>query len=118
MPEKEITKLRRQRVHAQLSKLEPLVANYHANLARIEARINVLDPQPWLPSRNRHRLRKAGGAFPDEPGRVFPRHGAKATAGELNLARTIWGLRTAAAPKPPGAADGAGGLRPSQRSWN
>jgi hypothetical protein len=43
---------------------------------------------------------------------------AKAKAGELNLARTIPGLRAATAPKPDRAAGRAGGLRPSQRSWN
>jgi replication initiation protein RepC len=50
--------------------------------------------------------------FRSTPGGYFHGMVAKAKAGELNLGRTIWGLRQAVAPKPYRAAGGAGGLRP------
>jgi hypothetical protein len=54
MPDKPLTRLRRQRrrVIAQLAKLEPLAASYRDKLARIEARIQELDPQLWMPPRH------------------------------------------------------------------
>ena len=52
--------------------------------------------------------------FRSTPGGYFHGMVAKAKAGELNLARTIWGLRQAAAPKHQ-AAGGAGGPRSSSR---
>lgn len=53
MPESEITKLRRARlrVHRQLAKLEPLVADYNAKLADLEARIQELAPEMRLSPR-------------------------------------------------------------------
>jgi hypothetical protein len=55
MPDTPLAKLRRARlrVHAQLRKLEPLVAGYHAKLVDIEARILALDPRLDLPLRRR-----------------------------------------------------------------
>jgi hypothetical protein len=52
----DITKLRRARtrVHAQLRKLEPLVAGYHAKLADIECRIADIAPDFQFPPRRRH----------------------------------------------------------------
>ena len=53
--------------------------------------------------------------FRSTPGGYFHGMVAKAKAGELNLARTIWGLRAAAAPKPTRrlAGQGACPRRPS-----
>ncbi len=53
MPESELSSLRRKRrrICANLAKLEPLVAGYHARLAEIEARMQELDPRLWLPPR-------------------------------------------------------------------
>ncbi len=53
MPDTELANLRRRRcrIHANLAKLEPLVADYHAKLAQVEAAIMALDPQLWLPPR-------------------------------------------------------------------
>ncbi len=49
----ELTKLRRARarVHRQLDKLETLLAGYHAKLADLNARIQVLAPELNLPPR-------------------------------------------------------------------
>ena len=55
--------------------------------------------------------------FRTSPGGYFHGMVAKAKAGELNLARTIWGLRAAVAPQPPGTGAGRGGL-PSRQSWS
>lgn len=55
--------------------------------------------------------------FRSSPGGYFHGMVAKAKTGELNLVRTIWGLRQAAAPQSRGATSGAGGLRPSERPW-
>jgi hypothetical protein len=54
MPETPLARLRRhrRRICAQLRKLEPLVADYQAKLARIEARMQELDPQLWMPPRH------------------------------------------------------------------
>jgi hypothetical protein len=54
MPETLLARLRRQRrrICAQLRKFEPLVADYQAKLARIEARMQELDPQLWVPPRH------------------------------------------------------------------
>jgi replication initiation protein RepC len=52
--------------------------------------------------------------FRSTPGGYFHGMVAKAKAGELNLARTIWGLRQASALKP----GRAGGLAPSPASWS
>jgi replication initiation protein RepC len=54
--------------------------------------------------------------FRSTPGGYFHGMVAKAKAGELNLARTVWGLRHAAAPKPNRPAGRAGGPH-SSRSW-
>jgi replication initiation protein RepC len=55
--------------------------------------------------------------FRSTPGGYFHGMVAKARTGELNLARTIRGLRQAATPKPHRAGSSrAGGLRPSARS--
>jgi replication initiation protein RepC len=51
--------------------------------------------------------------FRSTPGGYFHGMVAKAKTGELNLGRTIWGLRQAVAPKPYRAAGRAGGLHPS-----
>ncbi len=53
MPSKELYNLRQQRrrVCANLAKLEPMVAGYHAKLAEVEAAILAIDPQLWLPPR-------------------------------------------------------------------
>ena len=56
--------------------------------------------------------------FRSTPGGYFHGMVAKAKAGELNLARTIWGLRQAAASKPRREPGRAGGLRPSPPSWS
>jgi replication initiation protein RepC len=55
--------------------------------------------------------------FRSTPGGYFHGMVAKAKAGELNLARTVWGLRHASAPKPNRPAGRAGGLH-SSRSWS
>jgi hypothetical protein len=54
MPRTPLNRLRRQRagIVAQLRKLEPLVADYQAKLARVEARMQELDPQLWMPPRH------------------------------------------------------------------
>jgi replication initiation protein RepC len=55
--------------------------------------------------RDRQRLGETGRAFPrSTPGGYLHGMVAKAKAGELNLSRTIWGLRQGAAPKPERAA--------------
>ena len=53
MPDTELQSLRRKRrrICANLAKLEPLVADYHAKLASVEAAILAIDPQLWLPPR-------------------------------------------------------------------
>ena len=53
MSETELQSLRRKRrrVCANLAKLEPMVADYRANLCVIEARMQTLDPRLWLPPR-------------------------------------------------------------------
>ena len=53
MPDTELQSLRRKRrrICANLAKLEPMVTDYHAKLAAVEARILALDPQLWLPPR-------------------------------------------------------------------
>jgi replication initiation protein RepC len=57
--------------------------------------------------------------FRSTPGGYFHGMVAKAKGGELNLARTIWGLRQAVTPKPRRAGGGAGGLhRPGQWSFD
>jgi replication initiation protein RepC len=54
--------------------------------------------------------------FRSTPGGYFHGMVAKAKAGELNLARTVWGLRQAIAPKSHRSAPGrAGELRPASR---
>jgi replication initiation protein RepC len=53
--------------------------------------------------------------FRTSPGGYFHGMVAKAKAGELNLARTIWGLRAATAPKPERAGRG-GSQRPA--AWS
>ena len=55
MRDSEFTKLRRkrQRIHRQLDKLEPLVAGYHATLRDTEARIHELAPELALQLRHR-----------------------------------------------------------------
>jgi replication initiation protein RepC len=59
---------------------------------------------------------KPAGHFRSSPGGYFHGMVAKAKTGELNLARTIWGLRQAAAPK---SRHEAGRNRcPSARSWS
>jgi replication initiation protein RepC len=55
--------------------------------------------------------------FRSSPGGYFHGMVARAKTGELNLARTIWGLRQAGAPKPNRTAGRAGGLRAPERSW-
>lgn len=54
MPEKETSRLRRQRrrVVAQLRKLEPLVADYQAKLDRIDTRLRELDPELFIAPRH------------------------------------------------------------------
>jgi len=42
---------KRRRIHAQLDKLEPLLAGYRAKLSDINAAIHALDPQLWMPPR-------------------------------------------------------------------
>jgi hypothetical protein len=53
MPDTELLSLRRKRrrICANLAKLEPLLADYHAKFASVEADILRLDPQLWLPLR-------------------------------------------------------------------
>ncbi|MCW3474417.1 hypothetical protein [Limobrevibacterium gyesilva] len=53
MVDSELTKLRRARarVHANLRKLEPLIASYYAKAADLEARIQALAPELNLPPR-------------------------------------------------------------------
>ena len=62
--------------------------------------------------------------FRTTPGGYF--HGmvtkakAKAKAGRLNLDRTLWGMRRAGEPKPPGKAGhepGRGGAQANSRPW-
>jgi hypothetical protein len=50
-PELLSLRVKRRRVCANLAKLEPLVAGYRAKLCVIEARMQTLDPQLWLPPR-------------------------------------------------------------------
>ena len=66
------------------------------------ANVSTKDPE--------HFRTTAGGYF----------HGmvAKAKAGELNLDRTIWGMRRANEPKSPRTAGRDGGQRSTTRSWN
>ncbi len=53
MPDPELACVRRKRrrIHANLAKPEPMVADCHAKLAAVEARIPALDPQLGLPPR-------------------------------------------------------------------
>jgi replication initiation protein RepC len=55
--------------------------------------------------------------FRSTPGGYFHGMVAKAKTGELNLARTIWGLRHAGSPKSqrPGRARE---MRPAERAWS
>ncbi len=55
MPRQELADLRRKgvRIHRALNRLEPLVAGYHAKLARIEARIHEIAPELPLSGRRR-----------------------------------------------------------------
>ena len=62
MPDSTLANLRamRRRIHAQLRKLEPLLAGYHAKLAEVSEAIQPINPQLWMPSRNlpaQHHLR-------------------------------------------------------------
>jgi len=60
---------------------------------------------------------KPAGHFRSTPGGYFHGMVAKAKAGELNLARTVWGLRQVNTPKPHRTTAGrAGGLRPPEPS--
>ena len=57
--------------------------------------------------------------FRTTPGGYFHGMVAKAKAGELNLERTVWGLRRAATPKSGHEAGRAGASRrPSPQAWN
>jgi replication initiation protein RepC len=60
---------------------------------------------------------KPAGHFRSTPGGYFHGIVAKAKTSELNLARTVWGLRQATAPKSNRPAGRAGGLH-SSRSWS
>lgn len=53
MPDTELQSLRRKHrcICANLAKLEPMVADYHAKLTKVEAAILAIDPQLWLPPR-------------------------------------------------------------------
>ena len=53
MPDTELQSLRRKhrRICANLAKLEPMVADYHAKLTKVEAAVLAIDPQLWLPPR-------------------------------------------------------------------
>lgn len=53
MQDSDLTKLRRarSRVHKQIAQLEPMLADYHAKLADIEARIQEIAPELNLPPR-------------------------------------------------------------------
>ena len=42
---------KRRRIHANLRKLETLLAGYHAKLAEVNAAIQAIDPQLWMPPR-------------------------------------------------------------------
>jgi len=55
--------------------------------------------------------------FRSTPGGYFHGMVAKAKAGELNLARTIWGFRQARSPNSHRLGK-AGGTRPAQRTWS
>src|SRR6201994_1916383 len=55
---------------------------------------------------------KPAAHFRTSPGGYFHGMVRKAKAGELNLVRTIWGLRQAKAARPPGAATRTGGASP------
>jgi len=55
--------------------------------------------------------------FSSTPGGYFHGMVAKARTGELNLVRTIWGLRQAATPKSHRTAGRAGCLQSNQASW-
>jgi hypothetical protein len=46
---------KRRRIHANLRKLEPLVAGYHAKLAEVNAAIHAIDPQLWMQPRTYQR---------------------------------------------------------------
>jgi hypothetical protein len=46
---------KRCRIHAQLRKLEPLLADYHAKLAEVNTVIHEIDPQLWMQSRTYQR---------------------------------------------------------------
>ena len=98
----------------ELVRLAPRLRDYLAT--PVSSWLDVVDAADWLPGElgsveaatgrglSRHgprgggnrggdRVGEAGGQLPVLPGRVFPRDGGEAKAGELNLARTIWGLR-------------------------
>src|SRR5215469_10986887 len=53
MPDTELTKLRRarSRAHLKLKQAEAIVAGYQAKLADLEARIQAIAPDIWLPPR-------------------------------------------------------------------
>ena len=61
---------------------------------------------------------KPAAHFRTSPGGYFHGMVAKAKAGELNLARTIWALRQAAVPETRGAVGRGGSPRPAARSWS
>lgn len=46
---------KRRRIHANLRKLEPLLAGYHAKLAEVNAAIQAIDPELWMPPRTYQR---------------------------------------------------------------
>jgi len=56
--------------------------------------------------------------FRSTPGGYFHGMVAKAKTGDLNLARTIWGLRQATAANSPRHRAGEGGRHPPARSWS
>ena len=56
--------------------------------------------------------------FRSTPGGYFHGMVAKARTGELNLTRTIWGLRQASTAKPRRAADRAGRQHPASSAWS
>ena len=59
--------------------------------------------------------------FRTTPGGYFHGMVTKAKAGQLNLDRTLWGMRRAGEPKPPGKAGhepGRGGGQANSRPWN
>jgi hypothetical protein len=57
MPDSTLAGLRakRRRIHAQLWRVEPLLAGYHTKLAEMNAAVQVIDPQLWMPPRTYQR---------------------------------------------------------------